>query len=403
MNTQGLNSITEEFQRGFEHFSIQLTSAAMDLAMLLASITLIMSILLMVLQGEELNKFFSKIIQTCLLFGLFFGLIKLCGTWVPDIINSFMQVGAKSSGLGSLSPNSVFETGANIAESMFSLIYKMGITHLPAALIAIICGFFVLIIYCFITGELVVNLVKAYALVSVGPIIFALGNSDFTRSTVINYLKKVIGMGIHLMMLYVIVGIGVSLGAQWIHVFKTVNSASGFVLSAIVPVMGGLIVLYLVMKNVPAFIAEISGAGGFRNYGDAAVASALSASALIGSTVAKSAGIGGLGARGLYHGVGAAASGARVGASAGYSGGSSLGSGAHSVVGSVAKHVPGVSSIPGGEKTGNLFKAASKGLGGVAAGGIGVVAGAPAGVAGSAGKAAFNRVKRYLDGNKSKS
>ena len=52
------------------------------------------------------------------------------------------------------------------------------------------CGFFVLIIYAFITTEVVVSLVKSYALVAIGPIMFALGNSDFTKMAVTNYIRK---------------------------------------------------------------------------------------------------------------------------------------------------------------------------------------------------------------------
>ena len=271
-------------------------------------------------QGDDLSKMVSKLLQTGLLFGLFFGLIHLGGTWIPEVLNSFMAIGAKASRLQGLSPNSVFLVGANIAGKMFSMIWKVGFTHIPTALLCMFTGFFLLIIYCFICAELTVNLVKTYALVAVGPIIFALGNSDFTRSAVTNYLQKIIGMGLHLMILYVLVGVGVSLSNKWILLFQKAQGAEDFVIQTIVPVIGGLIVLYLVIKNVPAFIATISGAAGFRNYGDAAIAASMTGAGLMAQTMAKATGIGGMGARGgyqlgrgVYHGGAAAGQGWNAG------------------------------------------------------------------------------------------
>ena len=283
----GFNQITLQFQDSLIHFSSVLGGAALHLAYILATLTLVISVLVMLMQGEDLNKMFSKLLQTVFLFGFFFGLIANSGTWIPAIFNSFMSLGGKSAGLDSLSPNSVFEVGLNIAGKMFAMVSDLGLMHLPTALIAVICGFFVFIIYCFIAAEVVVNLVKSYALIAVAPIVFALGNSDFTRSTVMNYVKKVIGLGIHLMMLYVIVGVGVQLGDKWVTAFQNAQGASELILSAILPMLGGLVLLYLIMKNLPAFIAEISGAGGFRNYGDAAIAAAVAGAASLTNTLSK--------------------------------------------------------------------------------------------------------------------
>ena len=38
-------------------------------------------------------------------------------------------------------------------------------------------------------------------------------------------------------------------------------------------ILSAVIVYYLIIKNIPPFVAGLSGVGGFRNYGDAAVAS----------------------------------------------------------------------------------------------------------------------------------
>lgn len=313
MPTQtGINAVTDNFMHAFQHFSTIASQAGMHLAYSLAVLTLVISTIMMVLQQDELNKMFSKWLQTALLYGLFFTLIKFGGTWMPTILNSFMAIGAKSAGLGSLTPESVFNVGLTIANKMFTLTNNPNIHWYNFGVIMAgeICGFFVLIIYAFITAEVVIVLVKSYALVAMGPIIFALGNSDFTRMAVPNYIRKVVGIGIHLMILYVIVGVGIKLGDLWISQF--INSGYlNFLIAAVLPMLGGLIVLYLVMKNVPAFLAEVSGAGGFRNYGDAAIAAAATGSGALSSALNKGGGgaiKGVAGGMGSMHGM---ASGAR--------------------------------------------------------------------------------------------
>ena len=391
MDNTGINSIVSEFIHSFIHFAGILEHAAMNLAVSLAVITLALTALMTLVQGDDLSKMVSKLLQTGLLFGLFFGLIHLGGTWIPEWLNSFMAIGAKASGLQGLSPNSVFLVGANIAGKMFSTIWKVGLTHIPTALLCMFTGFFLLIIYCFICAELTVNLVKTYALVAVGPIIFALGNSDFTRSAVTNYLQKIIGMGLHLMILYVLVGVGVSLSNKWILLFQKAQGAEDFVIQTIVPVIGGLVVLYLVIKNVPAFIATISGAAGFRNYGDAAIAASMTGAGVMAQTMAKATGIGGMGARGgyqlgrgMYHGGAAAGQGAK---SAGASASAAVDKGFDKVSGKFNKG--GVA-----HKTTDLFRRGTAS----AADLFGGAGGALIGPSKLAAKHGFNTVHNYLRG-----
>lgn len=272
-----LDSIDYEFLTGFQHAMHSVTVAATDLAYYLAYITLAFTTIMLLLKGEEINKLLSKLLQCCLLFGIFFGMIKLCGSWVPMWINSFMQLGGKAGDLQGLDPSSIFDQGFVISSTIVHTATNLGLTHIPTALLAMICSIFIVIIYGFIAAHLAVTIIKAYALVTVGPIIFALGMNDVTRSTVTNYISKLIGMGLNLLMLYIIIGVGVHVGQDWVTNIQQSAASGSFDYSAILVVVGGLIIFYLVVQNVPSFIAEISGAGGFRDYGQATIAAAMAA------------------------------------------------------------------------------------------------------------------------------
>lgn len=280
MDTQVLNTINFQFLEGFQKSMSAISAAGSDLAYWLAYITLVFTIVMMLLQGDEINKIFSKLVQMGILFGIFFGMITLCGTWVPMFLNGFMYAGGKAANLTALDPSSIFDQGFFIASKVASTAASMGITHLFTAFLGAIAAIFIIIIYALIAADLAVTLIKSFALVAVGPIIFAFGMNDVTRPTVTNYVQKLIGMGLQLLMLYVIIGVGISVGDSWVTSIKASAASNLLSFGDIAVVMGGLTVFYMVVQSVPSFIATLSGAGGFRNYGAQTVATAMTAATM---------------------------------------------------------------------------------------------------------------------------
>lgn len=284
-----LDTIDYQFLDAFHLATHTITLAAVNLAYWLAYISILVSVCFMLLQNGDLNKMLSKLIKMGFLFGLFFGLITLCGQWIPYWLNSFMQIGAKAGNLTGLDPSSIFDQGFCIAATIFHLSRTLGITHIPTALLSVIASLFIVIIYAFIAANLVVVLIKAYALITVGPLIFAFGMNDITRPTVNNYIQKLVGMGLNLLVLYIIIGAGVQIGNGWVTSIHESAASGAFNFGDILVIIGGLVIFFLVVTNVPAFIAEISGAGGFRDYGQAAVASAMAASAMTANAIKNTA------------------------------------------------------------------------------------------------------------------
>ena len=279
-DTQVLNTINYQFLEGFQKAMHAISAAGTDLAYYLAYITLTFTIVMMLLQGEEINKLISKLVQMGMLFGIFFGMISLCGSWVPMFLNGFMYAGGKASNLTALDPSSIFDQGFFIATSIVQTSTSLGITHIPTALLGIFASLFIIIIYALISADLAVTLIKSFALVCVGPIIFAFGMNDVTRPTVNNYVQKLIGMGLQLLMIYVIIGVGITVGDSWVTSIKASAATGAFSFGDIAVVLGGLVIFYMVTQNVPSFIATVSGAGGFRNYGAQTVATAMTAAAM---------------------------------------------------------------------------------------------------------------------------
>jgi type IV secretion system protein TrbL len=384
-DTNILNAIDIQFLNAFKESSHHIAQAGESLAFALALISLGLSVGMMILRGEETHAMVSKCMQICLMFGLFFGLIEYGGIWIPQFLNGFIFVGQQASGLQSVDPSSVFNQGWYIASQLVTGAMDAGMFHVGTAIMMIFAGFFIIIIYALISASLCVLYVKAYALVLVGPLVFALGNNDVTRSSVHNYVQKIIGMGFNLLFYYIIIGVGVKIGDQWTEALRN----SGLVdFSIIAMIFGGLIVFYLVLQNVPSFIATISGATGFRDYGQAAVASAMTASAMMTSNITKAMKLGGAGigaAGSVARGVGSMMGPTSSGAQMGYGAAGKAGSWAASKVGLSPGGSGGQSGgMPGMQsaattKTGKLFSAVKSGAV------TGVKAGLKGGIGGSLG------------------
>ena len=274
-----LDNIDFEFAKGFQSSMHQIILSATDLAYYLACISLILTIVMMLMQGDEINKVFSKVLQSIFLFSMFFGLINLCGSWVPVWFNSFMEIGGKASGLDGLDPSSIFDQGYAISGTIVHTAMNLGITHIPTALLAMICALFIVIIYAMIAGNLAMLLIKSYALVAIGPFVFALGMSEITRSTVSNYINKLVGMGFNILTMYIVIGVGVHIGNDWVNNIQQSAASGVFDFGSILVVVGGLIMFYMAVQTLPPFIAGVSGAHGFRDYGQTTIATAMTAAA----------------------------------------------------------------------------------------------------------------------------
>jgi type IV secretion system protein VirB6/type IV secretion system protein TrbL len=111
--------------------------------------------------------------------------------------------------------------------------------------------------------------------ISVAGLFFACGASEYTRSMAQKYLSTAIGLGLQLMMLYMLLGVGQHVGENWAEMTK--DAASQHQLMPMLVILAAVIVYYMVIKHIPVFIASMSGASGLRDYASATVANTLGA------------------------------------------------------------------------------------------------------------------------------
>lgn len=275
VDTGILDQVTQQFMNALERDGNIIQQAGEHLFYYFCIIQLSITALWMVLTGESLQRLVSRMVQLAFSFGFFFGLIQLGGQWVPDLLNGFIEIGQQG-GVQSLDPSSIINQGVSISGAIFHGFFNWGLLSHPfVSLIGAAVCIALLILYAFIAAELTVILIKAYAVISVGGLFFAFGASEYTRQMTQHYVSTAIGLGLQLMMLYLLLGVGQNIGSDWAQM--TQQAANNHELMPMLVILAAVIVYYLIIKNVPTFIAGLSGVGGFKNYGDTAVGMAINA------------------------------------------------------------------------------------------------------------------------------
>ena len=275
MTTGLLDAVTQQFLVALQRDSHIIEKGGMHLFYYLAVFQLTLTALWQVLAGESLQRLVADMVKLAFLLGLFYGLIYLGSDWMPVIINGFVDIGQETS-VQSLSPSSVISQGVSIAGSILSCFFDITVwKHPMVAFFGSVVCLSICIIYGLIAAELAIVLVKSYVLVAMSGLFFAFGSFEITRPMTKSYVQAIIGIGLQIMTLYFLLGVGQHIGEDWAAMTK--HAAENHELMPMLVMLSAIIVYYMILKNVPSFIAGLSGIGGFQNVGAAAVGMSVNA------------------------------------------------------------------------------------------------------------------------------
>lgn len=270
-----LDQVTQQFIDGLKSDAHHIQTAAQGLFLRLAFIQLTASALWLALTGESFQRLFIRLLQLSLSFGVLYACIHSGSQWIPAIINGFIELG-QTSGVQSLDPSSIVDQGLSLSGAILQGFFNWGLLGHPfVSLVGGIVCIAIVILYGLLAAELTIVLVKSYVLVSLSSLFFAFGATEPTRLMTIHYVKTVIGIGLQLMTLYFLMGVGQHIGEHWS--LMTREAAEHHQLMPMLVILTSVIVYYMVVRNVPSFIANLAGVGGFQHYGASSASLALQA------------------------------------------------------------------------------------------------------------------------------
>src|SRR5438034_4992819 len=318
-STNAPTSILDEYKSLEGQWVSKLSGAAKRLFVLLAGIEVIWSFTLLALEKADFQLLTAAIIRKIMWIGIFYALLLYGvtpdgGGWIPAILNCFQLLGQNASAVGPLGPSAIVGFGVNTAVDLLSAASDAGfLTDVGTALTLVFCAVVIFIAYLAIAIQFVVALVESYLVIGGGCILLGFGGSRWTAPYVERYLAYSVSVGLKILILYLLVGAGMTLSRGWAQVALGIGSSAepartGFDLAA------AAIMFLAVCWMSPKLASAILGGASVLTGGDlAAVGVGLAAGtatvAMAGAAMAAS----GTGALGKVQSASAAANGATNG------------------------------------------------------------------------------------------
>lgn len=287
------------------------------------------SVIALALDKTDLQSWVAGLIRKMMWIGAFYALLVNGSAWIPNILDSFEQIGQGASGLGApISPSGVFVQGLDIAGSLLSGASGSAFLSgdIASALLCAVGALLIFISYVIITINLVVTLVESYLVVSAGYIFLGFGGSRWTAPYTERYIGLGVSIGIKLLVLYCVIAAGQALGTGWNTEASGIGVSTTPAKTAL-DVIGGALIYMMCCWQIPKLFGAVIGGSPALTGGDlvmtgtAVAAGAMTAASLGAGAIAGVAGAGAAGAAGVA-GAGSSAAGTSAAAGVGSSGAS---------------------------------------------------------------------------------
>ena len=190
-----------------------ISAIARRLFVSLAAIEVTISALFYVLRRDSLDEVAGKFLVKFIVLSAVLMCITSAGYWLPPIVNGFARAGQVGGGAGfAVGPSGIVDMGLNIA------LYKIDTTGLPLSFASLETALYALASRLVILGSFLVvavmvllTWVEAYVALAGGVLFLGLGGFRATAQYAENYLGFLVYIGVRLFLLYLLLGIGVSM------------------------------------------------------------------------------------------------------------------------------------------------------------------------------------------------
>jgi type IV secretion system protein TrbL len=315
---------------------------------LLAFIDFTWAMIVLFLEGQEMQGWIAGFLKKFMSISFFYALLINQSTWFPAIVNSFVQIGQQAGGVsGYLNPSDILWTGVQISGSILAACVPnaaagatagsiLGIivpgagaaltaASLIPALVALFCALLIFLAYVVITLTFIMATVESYVVMSAGLIFLGFGASRWTVPYTERYISLVVSTGVRLMVLYMIIGLGQTLSNTWVQQASQIPMSTAG-LQALFGLLASVIVFMALAWQVPKLASSIL-QGSLQMGSSDLIAPAMSA-AIAAGTIGAVAATGGAALAGGAAALGAGGAAAGGGAGAAGAGGSFMPGGA---------------------------------------------------------------------------
>src|SRR5258706_63529 len=228
----GPSSILDEYQGLQNGWITKLLGAAQRLFFLLAGIEVAWSFTLLAIEKADFQALTATIVRKIMWIGIFYAILLYGvtpggGGWIPAIINSFHILGQNASSVGPLSPSAIVGFGVNMCvDLLYSLKGADFLTGFASSMALVFCAVIIFLSYLAIAIQFVVAMVESYLVIGAGVIFLGFGGSRWTAAYVERYIAYAVSVGMKILVLYLLVGAGMTVSQGWMQVAQTAATSS---------------------------------------------------------------------------------------------------------------------------------------------------------------------------------
>src|SRR5436190_5272900 len=242
-SVNGPSSILDEYKGLQNAWITKLLGAAQRLFFLLAGIEVAWSFTLLAIEKADFQALTATIVRKIMWIGIFYAILLYGvtpggGGWIPAIIDSFHILGQNASSVGPLGPSAIVGFGVNMCvDLLYSLKGADFLTSFASSMALVFCAVIIFIAYLAIAIQFVVAMVESYLVIGAGVIFLGFGGSRWTAAYVERYIAYAVSVGMKILVLYLLVGAGMTLSQGWIAVAQNAAASpdparTGFDLAA---------------------------------------------------------------------------------------------------------------------------------------------------------------------------
>jgi type IV secretion system protein TrbL len=290
MSSTILNDIVRDYESIAAAWFAALFPIAQGLFWVLVAIELVWSAMWWVIDREDGLTVVTALLRKVVAVGFFYALLLSGNTWIPAVISGFRQAGSTASRLPDLNPTGVFDQGLALANAILNAVEGLGLLEgLFPSLVAVFTALIVVVAFAIIAAQLLVALVESFIVIGAGILLIGFSGSRWTKFFTERYLSYVASVGVKLFVLYLIMGVGVSIAARWVPVIER----GGFSPIPFFYVMGGSLVFLFLTWHIPSVAGSMMAGAVSLSLADALVPAAVATRAT-GTLVHSGALLGGL-------------------------------------------------------------------------------------------------------------
>src|ERR1700676_306640 len=242
-SVNGPSSILDEYKGLQNGWITKLLGAAQRLFFLLAGIEVAWSFTLLAIEKADFQALTAAIVRKIMWIGIFYAILLYGvtpggGGWIPAIMDSFHILGQNASAVGPLGPSAIVGFGVNMSVDLLSSLKGADfLTGFSSSMALVFCAVLIFIAYLAIAIQFVVAMVESYLVVGAGVIFLGFGGSRWTGASVERYIAYAVSVGMKILVLYLLVGAGMTLSQGWIAVAQNAAASpdparTGFDLAA---------------------------------------------------------------------------------------------------------------------------------------------------------------------------